>query len=166
MKNLLFIVLLILSPTAFAEQYIVVNIKAWHTSSTLEYNEENWGLGYAWDTNWKYVGDVQPQVGFYRTSEYDVSSYAAYFSLTKYFWQTRDRTLQLGGTAGVAVGYASGFARPILAGVATLNAPLNGKPVAVNFLASVYHDENQYHNGDSKFKPLYAVQVAIPFKSF
>lgn len=156
-KLLLCAVFALVSTGAFAEDYLYVNGLSSHTGSTTNHNERNWGLGYAWDSNWGWLGDIEPQVGFYKNSEW---RWTGYVSFTKYYWSTSDKLFRFGTMQGLAVGYAQTPVLPVIA----LAGLINTKPVAISVLVTAYRDSSsEEHPSSNKYKPLIGLQAVIPF---
>lgn len=141
----------LVASSAHAEQGIAFTLASDHVGAKAQYNQRNLGVGYFWDTNIRYLGDVNAQVGVYRNSEYNTS---AYVSATKYLWSSSGKGVRAGYAVGLATGYDSPL-MPIIAGVATINV----RYFDVNIIVSGYRDSN----GDNKIKPLLGLQVAFPF---
>lgn len=151
MKHALIVLSLLSLPfTCYSNEYIVVNGVSKHVDSSKDYNESNYGLGYAWDTEWEWSGKIQPQVGFYKNSDED---WVAYATATKYFGSAFDDHLRFGFAGGVVVGYETFPVLPTIAFV------VNGKTdqnMNINFLFTGYDD-------DGTIKPLIGVQFMFPF---
>lgn len=175
-KLLLCAVLALVSTGAFAEDYLYINGLSRHVGAVNKHNEQNYGLGYAWDSNWKWFGDVEPQFGFYKNSEW---RWTGYVSFTKYYWSTNDKLFRLGTMQGLAVGYSQTPVLPVIA----LAGLINTKPVAISILLTAFRDGGRTDNTttcntvsetttcntvstetkNSSYRPLIGIQAVIPF---
>ena len=101
MKRLITSTLLLAASTfAVADDTLVVNLRSNHVGSIEQYNENNIGVGYGWDTNVRYLGDIQGQVGVFRNSKDRTSLYIAG---EKTLWSSG--RLSAGYVVGGAIGY-------------------------------------------------------------
>lgn len=136
---------------AVADDTLVVNLRSNHVGSVEQYNENNFGVGYGWDTNVRYLGDIQGQVGVFRNSKDRTSLYIAG---EKTLWSSG--RLSAGYVVGGAIGYPDVPIMPIVGGVISYRV-IND--ISVTMLITGYSDDGD----DNKLKPLVGFQLKIPF---
>lgn len=152
MKTVVGIALLALSSAAFAGSSVVLDLTTQRYDADKNYNENNLGAGYAFETTTKYTGDIEAQVGFFHNEDDRTSVYAR---ATKYLMTTSvvDHQVRLGVQAGVATGYDRANLVATVAGVA--NVKLSDR-VSFNVLVSPYRE-----NGDTKAQVGAQLQFAL-----
>jgi len=156
MKRLFAIFLLCVSTSTIGGEYLIVNGISKHIGASKNFNEFNPGIGYAWDTNWRWLGDIQPQLGFYENSG---GRWTVYGAVGKKLITTSDKIWGIATIGGVAVGYEHTPVMPTAALVGTYR----NRHFGVNVLLSVYRDSE---DGDTSrggsIKPLVGLQLVIP----
>ncbi|MGR3218618.1 MAG: hypothetical protein ACUZ8H_02220 [Candidatus Anammoxibacter sp.] len=109
--KVLMVILFLISATAKSETVIQLHTVSYHIDRTVNYNEENYGIGvrlYKMGNFYHYKN-----IGFYKNSEYKTSKYIGIG------WQWKVGEFNLGINAGIITGYSLGEYLPYI--VPTIN---------------------------------------------